>query len=182
MVGLYPVLGALLARALALARQPEGFVSGMHVVCLLVYIQVYDLANVSTIPITRFGFFMLAAASLCLWLGAARRDTPTPAATAGMPLGETQWSRVRTYCVWRTFKVTLLAAAVFLGVANVAVWEDGRRFAAVNEPYPPAADAMAASSYLEAEKFQWKSADKLHEYARAHRQALLEKMNRSKAP
>ena len=77
---------------------------------------------------------------------------------------------------------TLLVIGVFLGVATFAVWEDGRRFAAVSEPYPPAADAMAASSYLEVEKFQWRSADKLHEYVRAHRQALVEKMNRSKAP
>ena len=167
-------LGVLMARALALARQPDGFADGMQVVCLLVYIQVYDLANVSTIPITRFGFFMLAAASLCLWLGsvAHRREPESAPALAPAP----------TRRAWRPIAGTLLLVATFLGVASSAVWEDGRRFAAVNEPYPPAADAMAASSYLDVEKFQWKSADKLHEYARAHRQSLLEKMQRSTAP
>ena len=167
-------LGVLMARALALARQPDGFADGMQVVCLLVYIQVYDLANVSTIPITRSGFFMLAAASLCLWLGsvAHRREPESAPALAPAP----------TRRAWRPIAGTLLLVATFLGVASSAVWEDGRRFAAVNEPYPPAADAMAASSYLDVEKFQWKSADKLHEYARAHRQSLLEKMQRSTAP
>jgi exopolysaccharide production protein ExoQ len=172
-------LGVLLGRAIALARQPEGFSAGVQVACLLVYIQVYDLANVSTIPITRFGFFMLAVASLCLWLGSvAHRNAQehTPAAMPAKPVG------AQLGGAWRLPIGTLLVVAVFLGVASFAVWEDGRRFAAVNEPYPPAADAMAASSYLEVEKFQWKSADKLHEYVRAHRQALVDKMNRSMAP
>jgi hypothetical protein len=57
-------------------------------VCLLVYVQIYDLANVSTIPITRFGFFMLAVVSACLWLGSAgsrseNQGLPGAAAEAG---------------------------------------------------------------------------------------------------
>ncbi len=172
-------LGVLLGRALALARQPERFAAGVQVACLLVYIQVYDLANVSTIPITRFGFFMLAVASLCLSFGSVTyrsEQERTPAVALGKPAGAHLGS------AWRLLIGTLLVLVVFVGVATFAVWEDGRRFAAVNEPYPPAADAVAASSYLEVDKFQWKSADKLHEYVRAHRQALVDKMNRSKAP
>jgi O-antigen ligase len=172
-------LGVLLARAIRHARQPGGFAVGAQAACLLIYVQIYDLANVSTIPITRFGFFIMAAASLCLWLASARgREAIAPPASVAAP-GETAW---RMGTAGRFAAVALLSVAAFLGVATLAVWEDGRRFAAVSEPYPPAADAMAASSYLEVEKFQWKSADKLHEYARAHREALLEKMKRSTAP
>lgn len=171
-------LGVLLGRAIARARQPNGFAAGMQAACLLVYIQVYDLANVSTVPITRFGFFMLATTSLCLWLGsAAKEGEPVSAPVFAAPSISTSRGGA-----WRLITGTALTVVVFLAVASFAVWEDGRRFAAVNEPYPPAADAMAASSYLEVEKFQWKSEDKLREYVRAHRQGLLEKMQRSTEP
>ena len=144
-------LGVLLARAIRHARQPGGFAVGAQAACLLIYVQIYDLANVSTIPITRFGFFIMAAASLCLWLASARgREAIAPPASVAAP-GETAW---RMGTAGRFAAVALLSVAAFLGVATLAVWEDGRRFAAVSEPYPPAADAMAASSYLEVEKFQ----------------------------
>jgi exopolysaccharide production protein ExoQ len=64
-------LAVLLARALMHTRRGAGFAVGVQAICLLLYVQIYDLANVSTIPITRFGFFMLAVASACLWLVAA---------------------------------------------------------------------------------------------------------------
>ena len=63
-------LAVLSMRALMHARS-GGFVVGVQAMCLLLYIQIYDLANVSTIPITRFGFFMMAVASACLSLVAA---------------------------------------------------------------------------------------------------------------
>lgn len=69
---LYLVFLAVLSlRAVAHARRGAGFAVGLQALCLLLYVQIYDLANVSTIPITRFGFFLLAATSACLWLGAA---------------------------------------------------------------------------------------------------------------
>jgi O-antigen ligase len=64
-------LGVLLVRAVVCARLGAGFATGVSAVCLLVYIQIYDLANVSTVPITRFGFFMLAVSSASLWMGLA---------------------------------------------------------------------------------------------------------------
>lgn len=68
-------LAVFSVRAVMRARGSEaGFRFGVQALCLLLYIQIYDLANVSTIPITRFGFFMLAVASACLWLVAADDD------------------------------------------------------------------------------------------------------------
>ena len=67
-------LAGLLVRALERARRAAGFKIGVQAACLLLYVQIYDLANVSTIPITRFGFFMLAVASAGLWLTAASRQ------------------------------------------------------------------------------------------------------------
>jgi exopolysaccharide production protein ExoQ len=75
-------LAVLSLRALGHARRVAGFAVGVQALCLLVYIQIYDLANVSTIPITRFGFFMLAATSACLSLEAAGEGRE-PAAAPG---------------------------------------------------------------------------------------------------
>lgn len=37
-------------------------------VCLLVFIEIYNLANVSSVPINRFGFFVLAVATMGLFV------------------------------------------------------------------------------------------------------------------
>lgn len=42
----------------------------------MVYIEIYNLANVSTVPVNRFGFFMLAMTTTCLLL-ALRPKTQT---------------------------------------------------------------------------------------------------------
>ena len=74
-------LTVLALRALARARAGGvGFQQGGQTLCLLLYIQIYDLANVSTVPITRFGFFMLAVASACLWLATTRAPARASAA------------------------------------------------------------------------------------------------------
>jgi O-antigen ligase len=81
---LYIVFLVVLAKR-ALMRAWKGDVAvGVQAMCMLVYVQIYDLANVSTVPITRFGFFMLAVVSACLWLGEARdRREADTAATGG---------------------------------------------------------------------------------------------------
>jgi len=165
-------LGTLLVRAIRRARSAGGFSVGIQAACLLVYVQIYDLANVSTVPITRFGFFMLAAASACLWLGSEAgrmSDAPAPVPSPRIPL-----TRARRIGIG-----VALALAAFLSAATFAVWDDGRRFAAANEQSPPAPDGVAAASYLEAGRFQWKSADQLHDYAHARREELLKMMNQN---
>ena len=170
-------LGTLLARAIKCARTAGGFsagdfATGVQAACLLVYVQIYDLANVSTVPITRFGFFMLAAASACLWLRSEAGRMPDVAAPVPSP--RIPLTRARRFGIG-----VALALAAFLGAATFAVWDDGRRFAAANEQSPPAPDGVAAASYLEAGRFQWKSADQLHGYAHARREELLKMMNQS---
>ncbi len=73
--GLQLGLGGALLYALFLAvylHRAHGSVFGVHALCLLAYIEIYNLANVSNIPITRFGFFMLAVVTTCLFLGPRR--------------------------------------------------------------------------------------------------------------
>ena len=165
-------LGTLLARAIRRARQPGGFSTGVQAACLLVYVQIYDLANVSTVPITRFGFFMLASASACLWLGSEARREGEAQLSEQSP--RVPVSRARRFGIGLA-----LALAAFLGASSFSVWDDGRRFAATSEHSPPAPDGVAAASYLEAGRFQWKSPDELHDYARARRLELLDMMKRS---
>ncbi len=80
---LYALFLAVLAwRALGRARAGD-FAIGVQALCLLLYVQIYDLANVSTIPITRFGFFMMAVASACLWLAANEAVEASETSEAG---------------------------------------------------------------------------------------------------
>ena len=51
---------------------------GRRALCLLVYIEIYNLANVSNIPITRFGFFMLAVMTTCLFLAQGSAEERRP--------------------------------------------------------------------------------------------------------
>ena len=75
-----------------------------------------------------------------------------------------------------------VAALVLLAIASMAVWEDGRRFARVNQGYPPAPEGIAAASHLDASRMDWKTADELHEYAREHRQALVDRIQEGGTP
>jgi uncharacterized oligopeptide transporter (OPT) family protein len=75
--------------------------------------------------------------------------------------------------------VTLLA---FLGVSAFAIWQDGMRFARVEEQNQPAPTGIAAASYLDASRLQWKTADQLHEYAREHRLELIDRMEEHGTP
>ena len=171
-------LGVLLQRAWA-QRSIQAF-------CLLLYIQIYDLANVSTVPVTRFGFFMLAVTTLSLWFG-----TPAASALHKRPAGHRgevpsandfaasappppQGRRLATGFA--------LALAGFLAMASFAIWEDGRKFSAAEKRSAPAPNGVAAASLLDAKQFQWKTEDKLREYARRHRLALEEMMKRSEGP
>ena len=74
---------------------------------------------------------------------------------------------------------TLLA---FLGISAYSIWEDGRRFAFVEAQPQPAQDGVAAASYLDVSRFQWKTGDELHEYAREHRLELADRMEGNRAP
>lgn len=180
-------LGVLLKRALTLAGRPDGVPLAIQAACLLLYIQIYDLANVSTVPVTRFGFFMLAVTTLGLWSAVqaqpARRawfaDLAGPAAD-----GDAFGTRPAP-AASRTRQLGLagvLAVAGFIGMSAYALWEDGRRFAAA-EPRPaPAPNGVAQAGYLDPRELQWKTPEKLQDYVRRHRQALQQMMERSEAP
>lgn len=180
-------LGVLLKRALDLGARPAGLPLAIQAACLLLYIQIYDLANVSTVPVTRFGFFMLAVTTLGLWCtGAAPAPRRQAFAALAGPAGDgdafgtsrsARASRGR-----RLGLAALLLAAGFVGMTAYALWEDGRRFAAA-EPRPaPAPNGMAQAGYLDAREFQWKTPEKLQDYVHRHRQALQQMMERSEAP
>ena len=76
----------------------------------------------------------------------------------------------------------LVSLLTFLGVSALAIWEDGRRFSLVEKQHQPALNGVAAASYLDASRFHWKTADKLHEYARGHRMELVDRMEGSDTP
>ena len=191
-------LGVLLKRALAHARESERVSShdssgdsdgrplAIQAVCLLIYIQIYDLANVSTVPVTRFGFFMLAVASLSLWLGAtaARAKQPETSRPAGQ--GRSASSFPASTPAWpkghRILTGVVLVLVGFVAMSAYAVWEDGRRFSAAEKRPSPAPNSVAAASLLDPGQFQWKTQEKLRDYARRHRLALQEMMRRSESP
>ena len=180
------MLGVLFMRAYARGQAANGLPVAIQASCLVLYIQIYDLANVSTVPITRFGFFMLGAASLSLWLTAAgplreHLTRPAPARGSGVwngPLGDNT-TRSAGPRWWGIVGLTLAGA---VAMTAYAVWEDGRRFAATQKPGTPAPSGVAAASYLEAREFQWKGEQALADYARRHREALQERLRRSEAP
>ncbi|MBL8327634.1 MAG: O-antigen ligase family protein [Rubrivivax sp.] len=178
-------LGVLLRRAWHRGRTPGGLPVAIQAGCLLSYIQIYDLANVSTVPVTRFGFFMLAAASLSLWLGAQAEQRErlrwtlqgADASAGANDIGPgTRPPRRR----WAQALALLLAG--FAAVAAYAIWEDGQRFAATERRGKPAPNGVADAGYLDPREFQWKGVKALDDYARRHRQALLETMKRSESP
>jgi O-antigen ligase len=173
----------LLRRAWALGRGAPAW----QAVALVFYIQVYDLANVSTVPLTRIGFFMLAITTLCLWLapgGApARRFAGfigPPAAAAlepQRPLGAPGIAR------WRQgARATAWAGAAFLAMSAYAIWDDGRQFAAADKPGQPAPKGVAEAGYVQPGEFQWKTADKLRDYQRRHHEGVMQQLQRSEQP
>jgi exopolysaccharide production protein ExoQ len=179
-------LGVLLNRARHRAREPGGAFVAIQAACLLLYVQIYDLANVSTVPVTRFGFFMLAAASLSLWLAAAGPERERLCRTPG-DRRDDAWTRDPfdpaarpARAAWIT-AIALLAATT-LGLSAYAIWEDGRRFAAAERRSAPAAAGVAAASYLDVREFQWKSPQKLADYQRRHHEGLRQMLDRSEAP
>jgi O-antigen ligase len=179
-------LGILLRRALDQSRSPGGSPVAIQAVCLLVYIQIYDLANVSTVPVTRFGFFMLAATTLSLWLAGTTAAVARPSA-AGLAGHENTAASVAATAASRSWAsraalgLTLVLTG-FLALSAFAIWEDGRRFAAAEKRPVPAANGVKAASYLDPGQFQWKTQEKLREYARRHRLALQDTIGRSEAP
>lgn len=64
---LYAVfLAGLLVRAILIYRVGGDVQTCWQAICLLVYVEIYNLANVSSVPINRFGFFILAVTTACL--------------------------------------------------------------------------------------------------------------------
>ncbi|WP_089721660.1 O-antigen ligase family protein [Candidatus Entotheonella palauensis] len=61
-------LGAIVVRALALYRAGTDARICWQPVCVLVFVEIYNLANVSSVPLNRFGFFVLAVTSMCLFV------------------------------------------------------------------------------------------------------------------
>lgn len=185
-------LGVLLVRAWRHARltaapvapasapisQPLALHQALQTVSLVLYIQVYDLANVSTVPVTRFGFFMLAATSLCLWL--ARRPHFQRAWAHGGPTAAglpARRRRAATGLAWAWAGLAGLAAA-----SAYAIWEDGREFAAAEKRGAPAPGGVTRASLLDAGQFQWRTPEKLRDYARRHQEGLMEQLRRSESP
>jgi hypothetical protein len=75
-----------------------------------------------------------------------------------------------------------VAALIFLAISSIAVWDDGRRFARVKDGFHRAPEGIAAASYLDASRIDWKTADELHEYATEHRQALVDWIQEARTP
>jgi exopolysaccharide production protein ExoQ len=176
-------LGVLLQRAWALGRSAPAW----QAVALVFYIQVYDLANVSTVPLTRFGFFMLAITSLCLWLAPGRAPArqfaglvgPLPAAgpeTGASPRapGPQRGRQVAAAVAW--------GVTAFLAMSAYAIWDDGRRYAAADKPGQPAAKGVSDAGYVQPGEFQWKTAEKLLDYQRRHHEGLMQRLQRSEQP
>lgn len=69
-------LGTLVLRAWCAYRAGWPARHCWQAVCLVVYIEIYNLANVSTVPINRFGFFMLAITTTCLLLALRPKMQP----------------------------------------------------------------------------------------------------------
>jgi hypothetical protein len=76
----------------------------------------------------------------------------------------------------------LVTVLTFVAVSALAIWEDGIRFARVRTQHSPAANGIAAPSYLDASRFYWKTADELHEYAREHRLELARRIEGRPTP
>ena len=173
-------------RPLDRAPDPGGLAVAIQAASLLLYVQVYDLANVSTVPVTRFGFFMLATATLSLWLmsEAAQvqrlkgltRDTPIDAWADG------SFGAARPHARRRWVSALALIMVGLTAMTAYAIWEDGRAFAATERRHTPAPNGVSAASYLDLRQFQWKSPEKLADYARRHRESLQDLMRRSEAP
>ncbi len=69
-------LGTLVLRAAWAYRAGWPARHCWQAVCLVVYIEIYNLANVSTVPVNRFGFFMLAVTTTCLMLALRPKAPP----------------------------------------------------------------------------------------------------------
>ncbi len=69
-------LGTLVLRAWCAYRSGWPARYSWQAICLVVYIEIYNMANVSTVPVNRFGFFILAMTTTCLLL-ALRPKAPS---------------------------------------------------------------------------------------------------------
>lgn len=76
----------------------------------------------------------------------------------------------------------LVSLLVFLGVSAFAIWQDGARFALANETLPPVPNGIAAASFLDAHRLEWRTVDELHEYAREHRRGLVARIEGNGTP
>lgn len=177
-------IGTLLARAWRQLPSPGGRARAVRVGCLLLFIQVYDLANVSTIPITRFGFFAMGVATLCLWLsGPGAAWARLPARTEGRT---GWWAGLSSLLPAgpRARGVAGVALAVivgFIAVSGYALWQDGLRYAATDKRSPPAPNGVAAASLIDPGAFLWQTPERLREYVARHRAALEQTLQRSEA-
>ena len=77
----------------------------------------------------------------------------------------------------RALVIVGLVVAGLLGASSFAIWDDGRKFAAVTPTTPAAPEGPSEPSYLESRKFHWRTATKLDEYARKHRERILEELD-----
>jgi O-antigen ligase len=60
------VLGGIITRAAGVYRRCGALTTCWQALCLLIYVEIYNLANVSSVPINRFGFFILGSTTACL--------------------------------------------------------------------------------------------------------------------
>ncbi len=186
-------LGAILARALSLYRAgTEAFICWQPV-CLLVFVEIYNLANVSTVPINRFGFFVLAVASMGLYVRINPEALGISMSSNPQPLGG-MYERTRIG-VRHVLTGCGLSALAFCAVSAFALWQDGSKLtgsqtlpASRAEGEPTARSARSApsrggrDSYLNPGQFQWTTVSTLRAYARAHHASILKEIERESKP
>ncbi len=179
-------LGAILVRARALYRNGTSAFVCWQPVCLLVFVEIYNLANVSSVPINRFGFFVLAVASMGLFVQLNRASLGFAASSESVPtsgMGQERWGRIG---IRHVLMGSGLVGLALVATSAYALWLDGNKLAAggaiarsaPRRLTPKAVQGAGIDSYLESAQFQWTTEAVLRDYARAHHAAILQEIER----
>ncbi len=82
----------------------------------------------------------------------------------------------------RAVIAAVLIVVAALAVSSFALWQDGRRFAAIGHGDAPAPEGVADAGYVDPSRLYWKSGEKLRAYAEKNRQRILAELGEDGAP